>query len=94
MRVVGRDLLSEFMRRHAECASSVQSWLSEVAAADWPDPARLKARHPSASLLADGRVVFNIKGNRYRLVAAIALRTQVVRVLWVGTHAEYDRKRF
>jgi mRNA interferase HigB len=94
MRVVGRDLLRAFIAGHADSAGALQSWLWEVETADWAHPGQLKARFPSASLLAGNRIVFNIRGNRYRLVAVVAFGTRVVRIEWMGTHAEYDRRTF
>ena len=63
----------------------------EAKAAKWRTPADIKARYPAASCLANSRVVFNIKGNKYRLDTRIAYRTSVVIVKRIGTHAEYDR---
>lgn len=94
MRVVGRELLRAFTAAHADSAGALQSWLREVETADWANPGQLKARFPSASLLAGNRVVFNVRGNRYRLVAVVAFGACVVRIEWVGTHAEYDRRKF
>ncbi len=101
MRVVGRDLLRAFIAGHADSAGALQSWLREVETADWAHPGQLKARFPSASLLAGNRIVFNIRGNRSRLsalgsrlVAVVAFGTRVVRIEWMGTHVEYDRRTF
>ena len=95
IRVVGRDLLRAFIVDHADSAGALQSWLWELESADWANPGQLKARFPSASLLAGNRVVFNIRGNRYRLVAVMAFGARIVRIDWLGTHAEYyDRRRY
>lgn len=64
-------------------------WFTIVRAADWPDPAAVKAQFRSVSFVGD-RLVFNIAGNKYRLVAGIDYRYRVVYVKWVGTHREYD----
>ena len=93
-RVAGRNLLVAFMERHADSVGPLQSWLKEAQTADWASPADLKRRYPAASILADQRVVFNVKGNRYRLVVAVAYKARVIRIVWLGTHAEYDRQRF
>jgi len=57
---------------------------------DWDTPAKLKAKHRSAGIVGDNRVVFNIKGNDYRLVVRINYPGRIVHVRFVGTHAEYD----
>jgi mRNA interferase HigB len=66
------------------------AWLVEAEHAEWRTPNDVKARYASASFLAENRVVFNIGGNRFRLVLRIAYRTQTVVIERVGTHAEYD----
>ena len=88
--VVGRGMLEDFKRRHADARGPLDSWLSEAEAAEWRSPEDIKARYPSASIIAGGRVVFNIKGNSYRLDVKIAYQTQVLIVVRIGTHAEYD----
>jgi mRNA interferase HigB len=79
---------------HAEVASVVDAWLAEAKAATWRTPADVKARYASASILANNRVVFNLKGNKYRLDTKIAYQTGVVVVKRIGTHAEYTRWTF
>ncbi|WP_420633981.1 type II toxin-antitoxin system HigB family toxin [Candidatus Palauibacter sp.] len=68
----------------------VQAWVAEVEEATWRDPHDVRERHASASFVGDRRVVFNLKGNRYRLGVQISYEAQVVAVLRIGTHAEYD----
>jgi mRNA interferase HigB len=79
---------------HAEVASVVDAWLAEAKAATWRTPADIKARYANASILANNRVVFNLKGNKYRLDTKIAYQTGVVVVKRIGTHAEYTRWTF
>jgi mRNA interferase HigB len=79
---------------HAEVASMVDAWLAEAKAATWRTPADVKARYASASILANNRVVFNLKGNKYRLDTKIAYQTGVVVVKRIGTHAKYTRWTF
>ena len=69
----------------------MQNWYQEVEEADWETPAKLKERYPNASIIRGDLVVFNIKGNRYRLVARINFRRRLVFVKFFGTHREYDR---
>lgn len=94
MNVVGRGTLEDFKKRHADARGPLDSWLSEAEAADWHTPEDIKARYPSASIISGGRVVFNIKGNSYRLDVKVAYQTRVVLVVRVGTHAEYDNWEF
>ena len=91
MKVLNRGVLEDCQRTHAEIKGRLAAWLAEAIAATWTSPNDLKARFPSASLLANNRCVFNIGGNRYRLVAQINYEVGVVLVRWCGTHAEYDR---
>lgn len=72
----------------------LRAWAAEVEDADWQNTMDIKNRYPSASIIAGGRVVFNLKGNKYRLDARINFPTRIVLVVRVGTHAEYDRWTF
>ena len=67
------------------------AWYGEAAKATWKSSAELKAQYGSASIVSSERVVFNIKGNDYRLVVAINYHFQVLLISWVGTHKEYDQ---
>lgn len=91
MRVFTKGTLRAFWRRHPDSARALEGWYDRVENADWESPPQLKADYPSASILGDNRVVFNIRGNNYRLVARIDYQLKRVYVLFVGTHAEYDR---
>lgn len=91
MRIVGRHILQGFLRQHADARRPVGAWLAEAEAATWRDPVDVKTRYPSASFLADNQVIFNIKGNKYRLKVMVAYATQTVIIQQAGTHAEYNR---
>ena len=91
MRVVGRVRLEKFIAIHGDAASAVEAWVREAQSAMWRTPADIKARYTTASFLANNRVIFNIRGNSYRLDTQIAYLTQVVVIKRIGTHAEYDR---
>lgn len=91
MRIISRSTLREFWERHADAKDSLLAWYREVLKADWDAPAKIQERYPTASFLGDGRVVFNIKGNSYRLVVKINFPGRIVYVRYVGTHADYDR---
>lgn len=94
MKIVGRDKLSAFSTKHATAKKALDAWFSEAEQADWKTPQDIKNRYRSADFLADNRVIFNIKGNHYRLVVKVRYQNGIVRIEWVGTHAEYDKQRF
>lgn len=91
MRVLGRDKLEAFKREHPAARGPLIAWEAEVRAAQWGKWADIKAAFPSASWLENGRVVFDIKGNDFRLVAQVHFRFGQVIVERVGTHAEYSK---
>lgn len=90
MRIVGREEVKKCMSKHADSRRPLQSWLSEVAAARWTSAQDVLDRYPRTSFIRQGLAVFDIKGNDYRLAAQISFKHGVIRVLKVGTHAEYD----
>jgi len=94
MRILGLLLLDEFKKTHTDARGSLDAWQREVDDTNWLTPHDIKKRHSSADFLADNRVIFNIKGNSYRLVVKVRYQNDLVVVEWVGTHAEYDKKRF
>jgi mRNA interferase HigB len=91
MRIVALKTLRDFWARHPDAEQPLRSWHDEVSRATWRTPAEIKAQFGNASILKGRRVVFNIKGNAYRLVAALAYNTGLVFIKFVGTHPEYDR---
>lgn len=90
MRVISKKKLREFWQRHPDSEQALKAWHAEAEAASWQDPAEIKARFRSASILKDSRVVFNICGNKYRLVVKISYKNAIVLIRFVGTHKEYD----
>ena len=91
MRLVGKALLAEFAKQHADIRGPLNAWIGEVEEANWTGPADIKARYPSASFLSDNRVIFNIKGNTYRIETKVSYEITVVLVTRTGTHAEYSK---
>jgi mRNA interferase HigB len=94
MRVIALSTLKAFWAEspeHADARVPLQAWYREALDADWATPNEVKARFASASILRDGRVVFNIAGNKYRLVVWINYAHRVVYIRFIGTHAQYDR---
>lgn len=94
MQLRGLIQLDAFKQAHADSRGPLDAWQAEVEVAEWSGPQDIKNRYPSASFLADNRVIFNIKGNTYRLVVKARYQNKVVLIEWVGTHAEYDKKKF
>jgi mRNA interferase HigB len=94
MRLVGKQQLDDFARQHAETRAPLDAWVLEVEEAEWGGSADIKARFPSASFLSENRVIFNIKGNKYRLEVKVSYEVEVVLVRWIGTHAEYSKRKF
>jgi len=93
MQLLGLFKLDEFKRKHADSRGPLDVWRVEVEQAQWVSTQDVKSRYPSASFLADNRVIFNIKGNAFRLVVKAKYQNGIVLVEWVGTHAEYDKKK-
>jgi mRNA interferase HigB len=90
MRVISIKHIRDFYETHPDAEESLKAWLSEVQKATWDTPQDIKDQYSSASFLANKRVVFNIKGNSFRLVVAVAYKFSAVYVKFIGTHAEYD----
>ena len=90
MRIISKRALRVFWERHADAKEPLLAWYREVVKEDWDTPARVKERYRSASIVGGNRVVFNIKGNDYRLVVKINYPGRIVYIRFVGTHAEYD----
>lgn len=94
MKVLGRDKIFNFIRKHASSKKALEAWYYETDDADWKTPQDIKDRYASADFLADNRIIFNIKGNHFRLVVKVRYQNGMVLVEWVGTHAEYDKQQF
>jgi mRNA interferase HigB len=94
MQLVGLIKLDAFKQLHADSRGPLDAWQTEVEKAKWVGPQDIKNRYPNASFLADNRVIFNIKGNTYRLVVKTRYQNGIVLIEWVGTHADYDKKKF
>lgn len=92
MQLVGLLKLDAFKRTHADSRGPLDAWQTEVEAASWNGPQEIRDRYPSASFLGDSRVIFNIKGNTYRLVVKARYQNGIVLIEWIGTHAEYDKQ--
>jgi mRNA interferase HigB len=91
LRILSKGTLKEFWTKHNDCEQQLKSWFYEVDKASWKNPKDIKKFYPSASFLANNLVVFNIKGNRYRLIVKVNYEYKIVWIRFIGTHAEYDK---
>jgi len=89
--IVARKTLKDFWERHSDAEQPLRAWYSETEHASWCHPRDVKARYPAASILTVNRVVFNIKGNKYRLVVHVRYDIGRVYIRFVGSHSEYDK---
>ena len=93
MRIIARRTLREFWEGpgHQDSEAPLRAWFAEASKADWTTPADIKRQHRNASFVGNSRVVFNIGGNKYRLVVAIKYPSMMLFIRFVGSHAQYDR---
>lgn len=91
MRIIAISALRQFWEKHPDSEQTIRAWVDETRKAQWTQPSEIKAHYRSASILKNRRVVFNIKGNNYRLVAAVAFKLGIVYVKFIGTHDQYDK---
>jgi len=91
LRVIAKKVLREFWTKHSDCEQQLKSWYREAVKSEWRNTNEIKKEYPTASILGDNRVVFNIKGNNYRLIVKINFHYQMMWIRFVGTHKEYDR---
>lgn len=90
MRIIARKTLRDFWEQYPDSEQQLKTWYAEAKDAAWQTPADVKAKYAAASILEGGRVVFNICGNKYRLVVKVNFPYQVIYVRFVGTHKQYD----
>ena len=90
MRIVSLQTLRTYWIKNPDTEQALLAWYDEVLSEKWTQPAEIKERYASASILKKRRVVFNIKGNKYRLIVAVAYKIGVVYIKFIGTHKEYD----
>ena len=93
MRVIAKRTLREFyeLPNRQDARGPLEAWHSEVLKAVWQSPHEIKAQYASASIISDTLVVFNVAGNKYRLVVDVDYVRQALYVKFVGTHKEYDK---
>ena len=91
MRIIARRTLREFWKKHAAAEQPLKSWFKEVSLANWRSPNEVKLRYRHASFLSGNRAVFNIGGNKWRLIVQINYDFKIVYIRFVGSHAAYDK---
>ena len=93
MRIIKEKTLWEYLgqSRYMAARTSLQGWIKEIRNTSWSNPSELRASFGSASIIGSKRVVFNIKGNDYRLIVDIEYKLGVVFIIWFGTHLEYNK---
>lgn len=91
MRVIAKKILRDFWLKYPDCEQQLKSWYNEAEIATWKNPNEIKRDYPSASILENNRIVFNIKGNNYRLIIKLNYHYQMVWIRFIGTHAQYDK---
>jgi len=92
MRVIAKKILREFWERQNDSEEQLKTWYKEASRAAWTSPNDIKSEYPRASILKSGRVVFNICGNKYRLIVQINYSRGWVFIRFIGSHAEYDKQ--
>lgn len=91
MRVIAKKILRDFWKKHTDCEQQLKSWYRETEKSEWNNIYELKKEYPSASILKDNRIVFNIKGSDNRLIVKFNFVYKICWIRFVGTHSEYDK---
>jgi len=92
MKIIGKKKLFAFIKKHVDAREWIENWIKDVEGCRWRLPQDVKDRYATASFLADRVVIFNVRGNHYRLETQIAYQVGTVAVKWAGTHAEYTQR--
>ena len=91
MRIIAISTLKLFWEENVDAEQHLRSWIQETKIAEWGNPNVLKQQFRNASILNTKRVVFNIRGNHYRLIVDIEYRLKIVFIVWIGAHSDYDK---
>ena len=91
MRIISIKKLKDFWKKHKDAEQQLRAWYYEAKKAEWQNPNDIKANYRNASFLNNNRIVFNIKGNKYRLIVAINYKFQIAYIRFIGTHEQYDK---
>jgi mRNA interferase HigB len=90
MQIIAKRALRLFWEQHAQAAAPLRAWFAMVSKAEWDGPADVRAMFASADFVGDNRVIFNVGGNKFRLIVRVSYPFKRVLIKFVGTHAEYD----
>jgi len=93
MRIIKEKTLFDIVEnnKYSTATESIKAWIFEVRKSTWKNSSQLKAKYRNASIIGDKRVIFNIKGNDFRLIADVEYNLKIVFIVWFGTHKEYDK---
>ncbi len=91
MRIIAKKILRNFWEVHPTSEQQLKAWYQETSKAEWSNPNDIKKEYPVASILPNNRIVFNIKGNHFRLIVKINYEYKIIWIRFIGTHAEYDK---
>lgn len=91
MRIIARSTLREYWQKHPDTEQPLKAWFDDASRANWQSPSDIKGVYANASIIANNRVVFNIKGNNYRLIIHIRYEIGIIFICFIGTHKEYDK---
>ena len=91
MRIIATNTIQNYWEDYPESEQALKAWIQEAEKAKWGSPQELKGHFRSASILTRKRIIFNINGNRYRLIVDIEFRLQIIFVVWFGDHNDYDQ---
>ena len=91
MNIVAFRTLRAFYEKHEDCEAQLKTWYKKTVSVNWKSPKEIKIDYPSASIIADNRIVFNIKGNEYRLIVKFNYKYGWAWIRFIGTHAQYDK---
>jgi mRNA interferase HigB len=91
LRIIAQKVFREFWQKHPDCEQQLKAWYQEAGKARWKGPESIKRDYPAASFVGGNRMVFNIKGNRYRLIVRINYDYQMIWIRFIGTQTEYDK---
>ena len=91
MRIISRKTLIDFWKNHADAEQPLKVWFRAAKAADWKSPNEVKIQYRNVSIVANNRLIFNIAGNKYRLVVAVNYNYKILYIRFVGTHSQYNK---
>jgi len=91
MKIWDKELLDNYASKHSDIANALQKWVNIIEEISWKSHAELKFYFPTADYVGNNRYVFNIKGNNYRIVAVVVFISGILKIRFIGTHAEYSK---